>query len=219
MFINSFMGIENIICKRRQIRYFDLANYPKKNLVDELIKKSYTHTPSRQNLIPYKVHILGPEQKEYKKILYNLSTIPPKGTARTFNNTNALAPYVLLLTHRLVTNPNPMVKDRMNKGYSYKNCNIEQYKSTMYDACIEIGIFSYNLTVLCLEQNIDVSYMGCFPKWNRKEPESITLWKDLPFVDDDPLLSLQLGYRCKNSKHNKIKGEWKPTINEIINWV
>ena len=213
------MSIEDIISKRRQIRHFDLENYPKKNLVDNLIKKSHIYTPSRQNLMPYKVHILGPDQKKYKKILYNLSTISPKDTTRTYNNVNAYAPYVLLLTHRLVTNPNAMVKDRMNKGFSYKNCNPKEYKSTMNDACIEIGMFIYNLTVLCLDQNIDVSYMGCFPKWNRKNPDSIELWKDLPFVDDDPIVSLQLGYRCKNSKHNRIKGEWKPSKNEIINWV
>ena len=79
---------------------------------------------------------------------------------------------------------------------------------------IEIGMFSKILTTLCLENNIDVSYLLCFPT---KEQDK--RWYEFDFLDDEILFSMQLGYKSNKFTRNKNKEETKPEKNEIINWL
>jgi len=211
------MTIEEILKKRKQTYKYNSEKYPDKLLVENLLKKTYEYVPSRQNLMPYKVHILGPEKKEYKEEFYKLTTIPPKNTTACFHNTNTMAPYLLILTLRLCENPNSKVKNRIKMGDSYPLCDSKLYRSNIPDVCIEIGMFCTTLTSLCIANNIDISYVGCFPKWDTRKPEIKNKWKCLPFIDDYPLLSMQLGYRCGSKYKDGL--EIKPDINEIINWL
>ena len=63
------MTIEEIYNRRWQIRQYDESSPPEKKLIVDLVNKTFDLTPSKQNLMPYRVHILGPEQTQHKKDL------------------------------------------------------------------------------------------------------------------------------------------------------
>ena len=94
-------------------------------------------------------------------------------------------------------------------------CDPVEYKKNTDG--IEVGIFASVLTSLALEKQIDVSYMKCFPHWPRGQHK----WKDLPFVDETPFLTLSLGYRKSphQPRHQGLIGEDKPDIDEGIKWI
>ena len=89
--------VEDVYKKRRQIRYFS-DKVPPKELVDDLLHKTYELVPSKQNLMPYKIHVIGPDQKVEKEKLYYLST---KAGSNTMTNYQVDAPYNLIFTMRL----------------------------------------------------------------------------------------------------------------------
>ena len=67
------MSIENTLNKRKQIKLFDTENVPNKKLIISLIDKTFELVPSKQSLMPYKVHVLGPEFKDLKERFFNIS--------------------------------------------------------------------------------------------------------------------------------------------------
>ena len=69
------MNIERLLDSRRQVRVFDDINIPGKLLIRNLLNTTHRLVPSKQNLLPYKVHVLGPECKKEKLILYDLSKL------------------------------------------------------------------------------------------------------------------------------------------------
>ena len=206
------MDVEQLLDSRRQIRVFDDINIPDKSIIESLLDKTHKLVPSKQNLMPYKVIVLGPECKKEKQILYDLSK---ENDSDDIHNTCSLAPYVLIFTNRLAT-PNQAVQKRIDKhGHNYFVCNPKDYKKNVDG--IEVGIFASVLSTLALEKEIDVSYMKCFPHW----PGGQHYWKELPFVDETPFLTMSLGYRKhkQQPRHQGLVGEDKPEVNEVINWI
>ena len=57
-----YMTIEEIYKTRWQVRQYDEANIPDKDLIKSLVNKTFELSPSKQNLLPFRVHVLGPEQ-------------------------------------------------------------------------------------------------------------------------------------------------------------
>ena len=209
------MSIEDIYDSRRQVKVFDEFRIPKKSLIKSLLDKTHTLVPSKQNLMPYKVHILGPSCHKQKQILFDLSK---ENDPDDHHNTQILAPYVLIFTLRLAK-ANPAVQVRIDMdGHDYSMCDPERYKTENCELVgIEVGMFTTVLTALALEQEIDVSFMKCFPHW----PPGKDKWKDLPFVDETPYLTMALGYRKdkEQPRHQGLKREDKPDVNEVINWI
>ena len=205
-----YMSVTNTLRKRKQIRLFDTENVPDKKLITSLIDKTFELVPSKQSLMPYKVHILGPEFKDLKEKFFNISKTKTGGV---YNN-NILAPYVLFFTRRLVKNPNKDVQRKIAFGHNYGVCDPKRYKNFDKDTAIEIGMFSKILTLLCLENNIDVSYLLCFP--SKVEDKR---YNEFDFLDDELLFSMQLGYKSNKYTRFKNKLETKPDKNEVINWI
>ena len=203
------MSIEELLKKRKQTRYYNLQRYPSVEIVKELVDKSFDLTASKQNLYPYKVHIIGPNDKNIMKALYEITCIQSGGD-RNFNILSA--PYCLIFTTRLVKNPDTRILANIKKGHKYSVCDPELYNNMRSMTAIEIGMFSKVLTSLCLEKNIDVSYQLCFPEYSHKKE----VWKKLPFIEDPVLFIMQLGYKTGLTNYNVEK---KPNINEVINWI
>tara|TARA_B100001057_G_scaffold292526_1_gene292607 strand:+ start:1188 stop:1802 length:615 start_codon:yes stop_codon:yes gene_type:complete len=200
--------VESLLIKRKQIRLFDNENIPDKMLVKNLINKTYKLVASKQSLMPYKVTILGPDRIDERTELKKLSDKNTGG----YSNDNIFAPYVICFTHRLVLEPNPSVLNKISRGHVYECTEPKSYKDCR-DSVIEVGMFSTTLTALCMEHDIDVAYLLCFK--NDKENQ-------LYFLDDKLIFSMQLGYRSKESvdeKYIKEPDEYKPEVNEIINWL
>lgn len=226
--------IKDIYSKRRQIRFFDKENYPDVNLVKQLINITYELVPSKQNLMPYKVHVIGPYNTEVNKELYRLACINELGEhnyrqrfeEEISGNTQLLyAPYNLLFEKRL-PEANTFVRERLKEGHPYNNLDPKSHHLETNDTKIEIGMFCSILTGLCMEKNIDVSYTACLPsiKRNRVTDEITNPFVNLPFINENIFLALSLGYRHPTVDENYMLsrlanvGEIKPNINDVINW-
>src|SRR6056300_2118735 len=110
-FINRLMK-NNPILNFRQIRYFRQDKHPEEEMIKSLIAETYNLVPSKQNLVPYKIHVFGPNHSKEKEALY-LAT-KSKNVYINYNtlvNYQIFASYVLLFTSRLCDNPNESVKN------------------------------------------------------------------------------------------------------------
>ena len=106
------MSIENLLKKRKQNKNYDQQNYPSLEDVKKLIDKTFNLTASKQNLYPYKVHILGPNHQNIKRDFFDIVCLQSGGAG----NTNILsAPYCLIFTTRLVKNPDAKILARIRK--------------------------------------------------------------------------------------------------------
>ena len=216
------MDAEKLFDSRRQIRRFNHIDIPDKTLIQNLLDKTWRLVPSKQQLMPYKVFVLGPDRKKEKEIIFDQSTIVeekqnPDVKYNSGQCTNIFAPYVLIFTPRL-SKGSPAVRQRIKDGQTYTVCDPEKYRDDVQITSIEIGMFASVLTYLCRENEIDVSYNKNFLHW----PQFKEYWKDLPFVDDPPYLLMSLGYRRYKDKPIQrplIEEEYKENIDEIINWI
>jgi hypothetical protein len=203
--------IEDILKKRQQTKGYHPTKIPNRKVAEYIINKAYDLTASKQNLMPFKIHILGPHQKQFKKDFFD---IVQHQTGGALNMNVSQAPYCLIFTNRLIKNPNTTILRRIKKGHIYNNCDPKKYKNEISGVSIEIGMYAKVLTSLALEKDIDVSYTLCFPPFKNNEK----LWSKLSFLDEPPLFSMQIGYRYSNHSFNLVK-ENKPERNEVINWI
>jgi hypothetical protein len=228
--------IEAIFFKREQVRFFDQINVPSADLINELLLTTVKLVPSKQNMMPYKIHVLGPEHIKTKEILYTLASkqeLPNDYQKRlsTLNsgNTALFAPYVLLFEKR-IPNPNRYILKLMIRGHRYPECDPSQHYNHNKLSAIEVGLFSSILTGLCLEKEISVSYTECLPNVTRRyikdqAPMKINPYEGIiNFISEDIFLAISLGYQDKSvsehdrlSKHTNV-GERKPVFKDIIHW-
>ena len=207
------MTIEQLLSKRQQTKLFHPNKIPGKEVAEKIIKTAFKLTASKQNLYPYKVHVLGPENKQEKLDLYN-TICDQKGGPQNINVKEA--PYCLIFTIRLVTNPDPIILARWRNGHSYESINPKKYKTQISGVSLEVGMFAKTITSLAMEQGLDVAYTGCFPNYEHNKE----LWKKLTFIDDIVIFAMQFGYRLnENDFKRKEAKERKPHIDEVINWV
>lgn len=206
--------IEELLSKRKQIRFFRSDVIPERELINSLLEKTFNLVPSKQSLMPYHVHIFGPDKIDEKEKLYYLSSNKHlnDGYKNTDVNTQLKAPYVLVFTQRLAW-PNPMVAKSILNSVNYIECDPEKYKKHMTTPSIEIGMFITILTALCMHNNIEVSYTICLPQGNDNYKEH-----GLDFTDENVYIAMSLGYKSEN-RYKKNSGDVKPNINEIITWV
>ena len=206
--------IEDILKRRKQIKIFSNDNAPSKKEIETLLSKAYECVASKQNLVPYKVHVLDPTKDEIKNYLFKLSSSTKGGN----KNTELLAPYVLIFTKRFVDKPNPETQRKIDLGHDYPSTDIERYQDMETDIALEIGMFAQTLASLCLERGIDVSYVLCLSN-NNDERWQVPL---LDFIDDQIDFVMSVGYRHKNQDdkwwRDKKHNEYKPEIKDIINW-
>ena len=210
--------IEEIYNTKKQIRVYDTEKIPNRDLVEGLIKKAFDLTPSKQNLMPFKVHVLGPNCKEEKDILFDLTN---QTSAKVHHNKAVYAPYVLILTNRLVKDMNEAVKMRSEKGHTQGVCDTKKFmdKGPLIQSSIEVGMFTSILSGLCLEKKLEISFLKCFKSWYGKNSDRGD-WIKLPFVTYCPLMLMCIGYRHekKNWDLNHEK-EYKPDIKNVINFL
>ena len=168
---------------------------PDENLVKEIINKTYKITASKQNIVPYKIHVLGPNCKEEKEKIFNhVQEVMGGG-----HNHNIKAPYNLIFTTRLVTKPGVHVQRLIDGGHDQPCANPKKYKKDKHNISLEIGMFAKVLTGFCLENNLGVSYQLCFRDWQ--------------YENEEVLFSMQFGY---SSSPRMEKGDYKPHIDEVI---
>lgn len=199
-----------------------------KNLIHKILWQAWKTTPSKNSFMPYKVHVIGPDNPEYKKIVYKTAESqefisndrnPENENAWQVNACKAAilgAEYVLVYTLRVEDSPSQW-QIHLHKGGCYMDAweiykdNIEDYRPT---TDVEIGLFARAVNILCLENGIDTNYISSFDC-------NSEYWKELPFIDMKPVLIMPLGiadlYRRDGMSDEHKSWDVKPDFERVVN--
>ena len=208
----NYHTTEQLFKSRTQCKKFSRKKIPDRALVEKLLNKTFELVPSKQNLVPYKVKVLGPEHSKLKRKFEDIIVQNTAGGGGDKNYNVSSAPYDLLFTTRLVK-PNEHIQERIRKGHSYRTCDANEYKWQKIDYSIEIGMFASVLTGLCIENKIDVSYLLCFPSEQQH-------YENFPLDGEDLIFSMQLGYKELGVGPAYIEDKsYKPDVSEVISWI
>lgn len=212
-----------ILKKRRYVTKYDTDFIPPTGLIESLLKRAWEITPSKNNFMPYNINVIGPncpqtKQKVFLNCLSNEIDIDNNENIfeeRYSNNLPAYSnilncSYLLVFTMRLETNPNPYQKMLLDRGHKYEAVDENRLDSLYPIASFEAGLFCDALSVLCLENGLDVSFTGCFQRDVKK-------WKDVDFVKRKPIMIMTIG-KAKEYK-NPIEEDMRPDFHRIINFV
>ena len=246
------MSIFDTMEKRHHVYEYHKKNIPDE-VVKELLWKAWKISPSKHNFMPYKVSVIGPNRqreksKMWKKCQYNhkraeavganlprenldVNPYADKPEEYTFN-TNPAYNHVKHNSHLLIFSAricklNGYLKHVVAKeGHYAEQCERSEVTNLRVSSSFEASLFAANLTALCIEQGIDVSYNLCFP--GRKEE-----WKNMPYLWYDKekryarvFANMSLGYG-KYYRHQWLKKvkpdighlDLKPEVDEVIEWV
>ena len=215
------------------------------DLLAKLLYKAWKVSPSKNNFMPYAVNVLGPGDKK-KKIIYDKVVINhkyyddkglivdtkanPKMKVEYKFEPNPAYDHVLENSHlivfasRVVPAPNLFYQEKvLEEGHYAEQCEVDMVKDIAESTSFEVGLFAQALTVLCLEEGIDVSYCACLPKNEHK-------WKDTPWLwyDDEKqmakihsIMSIGYGdyYRYEwLKKQGNFGRDRKPPLQDIVKW-
>lgn len=222
--------IYDVLENRRYVIEYDQTATFSKSLIDSLLQKTWKITPSKNNFMPYTVHILGPEHQKYKELVF-LNCASNEGlvdgvkdplSLRYSNNppkySNILnCSHLLIFTMRLEDQPNPYQQMLINRGHKYEAVDENKLDDLYAMTSLEVGLFADALSGMCLEQGIDVSFTGCFHR-------NLKYWENIPFVKRKPILLMTLGkgkiyYRDTNKESDIENLDSKPDFDRIVNFI
>ena len=227
------MNTYDLLEKRKHVRKYDLNASPPKELINELLWKTWKTTPSKNNFMPYSVHVLGPDKEEEKILVWNKSVMnhqrmeddaakngyikQPQNMANPYYEHVKYNSYLLVFSSRVCDEPNEYYRKQIENGHFAEQLYPEWVDRIADTACVEVGMFISNLTMFCMEKDIDVSYTSCFPR-------QVSKWQDVPYVKYRPLLLMSLGYaeryRRQDLEDLGVSHEdVKPEMNEVIKWI
>lgn len=212
--------IEKIFRKRKQVREFDNTKVPNESIIKEIVDQTFTLVPSKQNLMPYTVHVLGPKHEDLKNNLYKM-TMKHEGRRKEeyykVGNRQLLAPYVLIFERR-IPKSNNFLNELQNNG---RNFNYDLGIENLH-APIECGMFITILTGLCIIKGLSISYTSCIPYVG--EDKNGFVDSGVPFIKYPVLTMVSIGHpdysvpkKDLYAKNTNI-GEQKPNIDEVIKW-
>ena len=227
--------IYETVRKARHVLEFDTNKPVDKQVMKDLLEKTYEITPSKNNMVAWQVHVLGPEHQNYKDILYNGSA---KHDTRSNKATNIpdigaimeeqgreredpgykclnTAPYVLILTERKSSLVSQYQIDAFKRGIFYEPCTEQGLIDSRENINVECGLFAMNFRSLAIEKGIDTSYTMCFSKNLNTD-----VWRKLPFINRNVNLIISVGY-AKQYRRDIYSTEYdhKPSIDKIVNFV
>lgn len=202
------MNTYDLLLKRKHVREYNLNACPSKELVNELLWKTWKTTPSKNNFMPYSVHVLGPDKEEEKKLVWNKCVYnhqkmenqatkdgyikQPQTWTNPYYNHIKDNSYLLVFTSRVCEKPNEYYRKQIEKGHFAEQLYPEWVEKIVDNTGIEVGMFASNLTMFCMEEGIDVSYTSCFPR-------DVKIWEDVRYVKYRPLLLMSIGYGDRKS--------------------
>ena len=63
-------NVYNILEKRKYVLDYDTEAKIDNELIVDLLEKAWKVTPSKNNFMPYKVHVVGPEHRKLKESIF-----------------------------------------------------------------------------------------------------------------------------------------------------
>ena len=203
--------------------------------ITDALKAAWLETPSKNNFMPYKAHVLGPEFAKEKEEMYwlclgnetkangNIITDREQlkqyesscGTIPNYHNIRS-AEYVLIFTQRVETMPNQLQQQLVDKGYVYEQMATDGPKkeNARKNAYLEIGMFSTNFAGICLNNGIDISHTLCFPGDKKDWPQ-----EHFSFLDSHPMLIMTVGKGSRYRRASDQAIDPKPDFDRIVNVV
>lgn len=222
--------IDNVLKHRQYVREYNNSEEISESLIDSLLQRTWKVTPSKNNFMPYTIHVLGPGHQNYKDSIFqkclanenknNNKTelsmdLYRKNPPNYFNIVSCS--YLLVFTLRLEDKPNMIQQRAIKKGHRYEAVDETKLNDLYPTASLEVGLFSNTFSALCIEHNIDTSFTLCFPK-------SLDKWSDIPFVKRKPILLMTVGKGKKylqdwSKREGWFKYNLRPDYSRIVNFV
>ena len=210
--------------KRRAVTEFDSTADIQQSTIDRLLRHAWEVTPSKNNFMAYSIHVLGPKHQDYKNLVYQNCLAKESVTDRVdalarysdptrpppFYSNILSCSYLLIFTMRLEDQPSLYHQDAMKRGHLFEAFDEKRLETIVTGVHLEVGMFADVFAGLCVEQDLAVSYVGCFPR-------TMEEWKPLPFVTRRPILLMPVG-KAKQYK-NQNRHNHKPNYNRIVNFV
>lgn len=226
--------IYEIAKKRKHVYEYRTDNIPDIKLVKDLLYKTWEVTPSKQNIMPYRVSVVGPEnsdtkQKIYDKVVGNHRRMEDEGEKAGYiekasNKINPHYrhvlhnPYLIVFSQRVCTDRdvNPFYARQIEKGHFMEQTCEKYVKRIKGSTAIEVGLFAQNFASFCLEENIDYSFTVCFP--GDKED-----WENIPFVEQPVVLLMSIGkaktYRRDYLTQRASDQDYKTAFGNVVHFV
>lgn len=213
--------IYEVLKKHKHVMEYDEeADIIKKSDIVHLLRQAWDITPSKNNLMPWQVFVVGPDNENYKNIVYDICS-KNEDIANSKNaNINKIigrnpayaniksCQYFLIITQRLSGPLNDYQQQQWNNGVYYDTCTEKGLADSENIINLECGIFSANFRALAIEKGIDTSYTLCFNK-------KLKYWKELPFIDMPVTLIMTIGHGKKYRKDIGYKDP-KPDFERIV---
>ena len=227
------MSTFDLLEKRHHVRTYK-DEVPPKEKIEFALWQAWKTTPSKNNAMPYKVFVYGPEHKEEKEKVWKMvydnhkdaeiravkrgqATRTEDGKENPYYEHIKYNPYLFCI-HAQPREPNEFYKRQVEVGMFFDQAWPERIENFIDTTALEVGIFAQNLTSFLLEKKIDVSYTSCF----RRE---IKYWHEIGLTHADyrPIMLMSAGYVKQYRKDvpyiKKYADDIKPEYKEMIEWV
>lgn len=217
--------IYDILNKWKFVHEFDSEAVIEKNVIKDILYKAWKITPSKNNFMPYEIHVIGPNNWDINEKIYqtahtkeiNSNKRNPNPDGYEFNHNKASiksSNYVLIFTPRVEDKPSRYQQLLHRKGCymdAWTDEGVDIYKNVVY---LEVGMFAQAITTMSMEQSIDTSYIISFE--NHKK-----YWSEFPFIKKNPCLIMTMGkgknYRRDSLKRSGLdKMDVKPDFERIV---
>ena len=220
--------------KRHHVRSYIRGKLPPKEHIESALWKAWKTTPSKNNAVPYKVFVYGPNKHKEKDLVHKMvhqnhikaeksavtrgeATITEGGKPNPYYEHIKYNAYLFCI-HAQTREPNKFYKEAVEEGMFFDQAWTSQVDHYVDTAAVEVGMFIQNLSTYLLEQDIDVSYTSCFFR-------DIKKWHEVGLKDAEfrPIVLMSAGYKqiYRNEilrKKNQLQDDRKPEIDEVVQW-
>lgn len=174
--------IDKHLTKYRYVREYDTSAIVTESEIYSYLQNAWKVTPSKNNFMPYRLTVVGPDRQDLKDIIYNLCLDNERSfdsnildletfykvrytktnTVPQFHNIKS-APFVLIFTQRHADKLNPWQQDSVNRGRRYEQLDASNPIRFFKTCALEIGMFANNFARQCLTNGLDISHTLCTP--------------------------------------------------------
>lgn len=228
------MSTFDLLENRHHVRTYK-DEVPPKEKIEFALWQAWKTTPSKNNAMPYKVCVYGPDKHKEKELIHTIIHNSHKQAEReaverkeaTRTEGGVVNPYYehikynpyLFCIHAQPREPNDWYKESVKRGMFFDQAWPERIESFIDTSAVEVGMFIQNLSTYLLEEKIDISYTSCF----RREQK---YWQEvgLKHAEYRPIILMTAGYHKKYRKDvlyvkQRIKKDIKPEYEEMIQWM
>ena len=217
--------IDNVLKHYKYVKTYDRSQDVHKSIIDNLLQRTWKVTPSKNNFMPYKLHVLGPQHQDLKDKVYEKALkhqddqdhlAAPSLKMPRFHNIVSCH-YLLIFTQRAEDQPNVHQQELIALGRNYTQTDPNKLGENYGNALLEIGMFCNTFAALCIESHLDISYTLCFPK-------QLDQWQDhgFEFLDQEPVFIMTAGKALKYLRNEYTaleKLDLRPNYDRIVNFV